>query len=52
MIHYAIVIMFVIVDKLEKNSLPHASFITFLPVINKFLGEERVVGLKGTSRWF
>lgn len=52
MIHYAIVIMFVIVDKLEKNSLPMPLFITFLPVINKFLGEERVVGLKGTSRWF
>lgn len=51
MIHYAIVIMFVIVDKLEKNSLPMPLYY-FLPVINKFLGEERVVGLKGTSRWF
>lgn len=51
MIHYAIVIMFVIVDKLEKNSLP-MPLLLLLPVINKFLGEERVVGLKGTSRWF
>lgn len=51
MIHYAIVIMFVIVDKLEKIA-SLCLFITFLPVINKFLGEERVVGLKGTSCWF